>query len=310
MATKTKTNKSNRGRPRKDFSNIKIKKEESNIKRPRGRPRKEKNIKETVNTKISKHSKDINKLSKENEKIQLEVKETSFSSRKVWENKRSDNFALGLLIFSMLLFIFSLYKTFYSNNDVKPNLVSNRIINEQINQVNEDVQVDNEEINDEQIKIEIEVQEKDWEITGETKEVSGEAEAETPDYEIINEFYNTLNNKEFVKLSSLVDSYLKSSNVYKTYYSNNWLTKFTEKLANKKVYLMGIKEINSENKKDNVTHYSYILKYKLNNSNELFKEEREASIVTRWDKKLIWSLRCVTVWCSKMPFFNLPRYEK
>jgi hypothetical protein len=61
----------------------------------------------------------------------------------------------------MLLFIFSLYKTFYSNNDVKPNLVSNRIINEQINQVNEDVQVDNEEINDEQIKIEIEVQEKD-----------------------------------------------------------------------------------------------------------------------------------------------------
>jgi hypothetical protein len=59
------------------------------------------------------------------------------------------------------------------------------------------------------------------------------------------------------------------------------LTKFTEKLANKKVYLMGIKEINSENKKDNVTHYSYILKYKLNNSNELFKEEREASIVTR-----------------------------
>ncbi|OQB42570.1 MAG: hypothetical protein BWY04_00006 [candidate division CPR1 bacterium ADurb.Bin160] len=81
MATKTK--KSNRGRPRKDFSNMKIKKEESNIKRPRGRPRKEKKLEETVNTKISKHSTDISKLSKANEKIQLEISDANFSSRKV-----------------------------------------------------------------------------------------------------------------------------------------------------------------------------------------------------------------------------------
>lgn len=301
MATKIKTNKSNRGRPKKDFSNIKFKKEEGNTKRPRGRPKKEKKIEETVNTKISKHSKDINKLSRENKKIQLEVNNTSFSSKKIWENKKSDNFALGLLIFSMLLFIFSLYKTFYTNNEIKTNIVPNVITNVQINK---DINTDNEQAEIE--LIENEMQEKNIELektTDNTKE-------EVSDHEIINTFYDTVNNKKFSELSNLVDSYLKSSNVYRTYYSNNWLSKFTERLANKKIYLMDIKEINIENKKDGVNHYSYILKYKLNDSNELFKEEREASIITRWEQKFIWSLRCVTVWCSKMPFFNLPKYDK
>ena len=32
--------------------------------------------------------------------------------------------------------------------------------------------------------------------------------------------------------------------------------------------------------------------------------EREAAIVNRNDKELIGSLKCVTTWCSKMPFFQ------
>ena len=304
MATKTK--KSNRGRPRKDFSNMKIKKEESNIKRPRGRPRKEKKLEETVKTKISKHSTDISKLSKANEKIQLEISNANFSSRKVWENKKSNNFALGLLIFSMLLLIFSLYKTFYSSS-IQSNIISDGIVYKQIN---ENTKSDKQELETKIVEYEVEKKDEAEKKDLENKKPADETEEDAHEFEIINTFYNTLNNKEFSELSKLVDSYLKSSNVYRTYYSNNWLNKFTERLANKKVYLLNIKEINLENKKEGVKYYSYILRYKLNDSNELFTEEREASVITRWDKKLIWSLHCITVWCSKMPFFNLPRYEK
>src|SRR6056297_744513 len=115
MPTKTKKSKStNRGRPKKEFKSIK-KNKDTNVKRKRGRPKKSSNIKKTdsINTRISKHGKDIKKLSKNNNKIHLDIKDTTFSSKKLkkTKNKKSDRFALGLLIFSMLLFIFSLYKT-------------------------------------------------------------------------------------------------------------------------------------------------------------------------------------------------------
>jgi hypothetical protein len=115
MTTKIKKTKSNRGRPKKDFGNVVVKKPDNKVKRGRGRPKKEKKVNESVNTKISKHNKDINTISKKNEKIHLDIQNTSFVSKKIEKNKnkKSDNFALGLLIFSMILFIFSLYKTFY-----------------------------------------------------------------------------------------------------------------------------------------------------------------------------------------------------
>jgi len=309
MTTKTKTNKPTRGRPKKDFSNVKIKKQDTSVKRPRGRPRKENKPKEILNKNIIKHSDDIKALSKRNEKIQLEVKNTSFSSRKVWENKRSDNFALILLIVSMLFFIFSLYRTYYFNKDTNTQIVQNRIISQQNNYDEFEIERNDKQIPD-NIVLENENIVKDEIIYDEKVKIEPEVKEELNDYEIINDFYNTINDKDFSKLNDFVDRHLRSSNVYKTYYSKNWLTRFTEKLANKKVYLTDIQETSLEDKKNWISYYSYILKYKLNNSNELFREEREASIVTRWDKKLIWSLRCVTVWCSKMPFFNLPRYEK
>ncbi len=301
MTTKIKKTKSNRGRPKKDFSIIEVKKNNTNEQRSRGRPKKEIRVEESVNTKIHNHTKEISKLSKDNEKLHSEIKNTSFVSKKINknDNKKSDNFALGLLIFSMLLFIFSLYKTFYTNNDniiikTEPKITIQEQINENIiietgNVLIKDVS------NESNSKPNIDIIE-------DIKKIN--------DYDIINTFYNEINNKNFSEINNLVDNYLKSSNVFRTYYNSNWLSRFIWKLANQKVYLTNIKEINLENKKEWVSNYSYIIKYKLNDNNELFQEEWEAAVVTKWDKKIIWSLRCITTWCSKMPFFNLPRYEK
>lgn len=180
----------------------------------------------------------------------------------------------------MLFFIFSLYRTYYFNKDTNTQIVQNRIISQQNNYDEFEIERNDKQIPD-NIVLENENIVKDEIIYDEKVKIEPEVKEELNDYEIINDFYNTINDKDFSKLNDFVDRHLRSSNVYKTYYSKNWLTRFTEKLANKKVYLTDIQEISSENKKDNVTHYSYILKYKLNNSNELFKEEREASIVTR-----------------------------
>jgi len=308
MTTKTKSAKSNRGRPKKDFSIVakSIQDKTNTDVRWRGRPKKEKKDNQSLNTKIFQHNKDINSISKKNEKIHLDITNTSFVNKKIekkW-NQKSDNIALWLLIFSMILFIFSLYKTFYHNDNIDQNIdLSKNIENEQINdeikiETNNDL-IKDSLMNDELIE------------TNANQEKNTNIETvKTKDYEIISIFYHEINDKNFAQINSLVDSYLISSNVFKTYYSSNWLSRFTSMLANKKVYLTNIKQIKLDESRSNVKHYSYTLKYKLNNSNELFQEEREASIVTRWDQDLIWSLRCITTWCSKMPFFNLPKYEK
>lgn len=299
MSTKTKKTKAIRGRPRKDFSGIELKKNTTNEVRPRGRPRKEKRIEDSVNTKIHNHKKDISQLSKEHDKMNFDIENKSFESKKIKKhhNKKSDNFALGLLIFSMLIFIFSLYKTFYTNHkDIEPKI--SNITNEQLE--NKEKVDDTEALVLENTEVE-KIDNINYE--GEKKDVS------TEDIEIIKTFYEKINNKNFAELNSLVDNYLKSSNVFRTYYNNNWLSKFVWSLINEKVYIKDIKEINLENGKVGTSYYSYTIKYKLNNNNEPFQEEWELAIVTKWEKKLIGSLQCVTVGCSKMPFFNIQRYE-
>ena len=83
----------------------------------------------------------------------------------------------------------------------------------------------------------------------------------------------------------MVDNYLRTSNVFRTYYSSNWLSRFLNKLTNEKVYVVNIQ--NNDNEKENVSYYSFIIRYKLKDRNELFQEERETAIVKRGDQKFI-----------------------
>jgi len=292
MIAKIKKTKTNRGRPKKDFITTSVKKDINDSKRWRGRPKKEKKFDDSINTKISNHNKEINKISRENEKMHLEIKSNSFVNKKIKkeDSKKSDNFALWLLIFSMILFIFSLYKTFY----LKP--YSN------LDNYEAQKNVDTEIILDTWITLIKDVSQNEKVLIIESWMIAKS--------NIIWDFYQNINDKKFAEISNMVDSYLKNSNVFRTYYNQNWLAKFLWNLVNEKIYVTNIEEKVLSEQKDWVNYYTYTIKYKIKDNNELFQEERETAIVTKNEKKLIGSLHCITTWCSKMPFFNLPRYEQ
>ncbi len=305
MPTKTKIAANSRGRPKKTFK-IKEKKT-SNIKRWRGRPKKDKSIKENdnINTKISKHGQDIKQISQNHKKIHLDIKNSSFSSKKIKkeENTKTDKFALWLLVFSMLLFIFSLYKTFYlvpssSYNfdeyaDKKLNIDTDILIETGgsiiVQDVSQEIQISADVINA-------------------SDSSSIEDKYGISDIDVINMFYKTINDKWYNDLPYFADNYIKFSSLFKIYYAENWLGNFLSNLTNERVYLTNIEEIVWASDKPWVKYYSYTIKYKLKNNNQLFTEERKAAVVIRNDRKLIWSLQCTNVWCSKMPFFNPERH--
>ncbi len=300
MPTKTKIINNNRGRPKKEFKlNPKITTEE---KRSRGRPKKDKKIKESdsINTRISKHGKDIKVMSKKHDKICFEIKNSSFASKKIPEdnNTNSDKFALWLLVFSMLLFIFSMYKTFYLNTG---GLNTDNLIFEEIN--TEEVGVEKPVISAEIAKKTVIVEE-DIKDVEDKKTPEVEIVTKDSDDDIIKTFYDKLNNRKYSELPDFADNYMKYSSMFKIYYTENWFWNFLDNLTNGKVYLTNLEEIIWETDKVWVKYYSYTIKYKLKNNNEMFEEQWKAAIINRNDIQLIGSMQCTNVWCSKMPFFN------
>jgi hypothetical protein len=112
--------------------------------------------------------------------------------------------------------------------------------------------------------------------------------------ELIKSFYLNINNQKFSEVSSMIDNYLKNSNVFRTYYNKNRLSKFLDNLVNEKIYITNIKEKIVDEQKDGVNYYTYTIKYKIKDNNQLFQEEWETAIITKNEKKLIGSLRCTT----------------
>lgn len=300
MPTKTKTTNNNRGRPKKEFKlNPSFSKEG---KRSRGRPKKDKKIKETdsINTRISKHNKDIKVISENHKKICLEIEHNSFSSKKIDDDTHtnSDRFALWLLVFSMLLFIFSLYKTFYLNNIEKDiAYFENTIMADQVKNIHFTESLDN--INNEE----------KWENITENTVVEDKNLTINKVSNIIETLYEKLNDKDFDGVLLLWDKYMKESSLFRLYYTENWFWNFLSNLTNEKLYVTNIQEVKWENDKIGVKYYSYTIKYKLKNKNEMFEEDWLAAILEREDEKLIWSLKCINTWCSKLPFFNPEKYD-
>ena len=100
----------------------------------------------------------------------------------------------------------------------------------------------------------------------------------------------------------MVDYYLKKDGTFKTYFSSNWLNKFLDKIVGNKVIVWWFSELPSS--KPNVKNYKYNVRYKAITENQLTNEEWEIAIVEKNWEKLIWSIMCITTWCSKMPFFQ------
>lgn len=310
MPTKTKITSNSRGRPKKEFKLAP--KSVDDKKRSRGRPKKDKSIKATdsINTRISKHDKDIKKLSKNHTKICMEIKNNTFSSKKIEDdpNTGSDKFALGLLVFSMLLFIFSLYKTFYLNpNTVDENTAVfsglNNVVTENIDKVNVAKIEDKKNINNEKEEIILK------DTIKEKENITANIEWSTIKSEdVIKSFYAKINSKNYWELKNFGDYYMKKGSLFRLYYTENWLWNFLDNITNEKIYLTNIQEIKKDVEKVGVKYYQYTIKYKLKNKNEMFEEIWETVILDKDGEKLIGSLRCTNTGCSKLPFFNPEKY--
>lgn len=314
---------STRWRPRKDFWELKDKlatqAAENKWKFKRGRPKKQRTIDNSINTKISNHQKDVSILEKKNKEIHNNINTITKHTIEKTENlgqteqeKNNEKYSKIALLFSMAFFIFAiLYRYFFSSTNKNNNLTFSNI--------NNSWNIENT-ISNKELQMQIWFNNESWEFIeieniniNNSENIAQWSTDDTinnwktdniinSDIALITTFYEKINNREFSELSKITDSYLKSSAPYITYFSDNWLNKFLDKIAGNKIFVWWISEIPSE--KPNVKRYWYILKYKLENGSGITEENREIAIVERNWERLIWSIMCVTTWCSKMPFFQ------
>ena len=310
------TKTTSRWRPKKDFwelkSKLAVEAAENKGKLGRWRPKKQRTIDDSINTKISNHHKDVAVLEKKNQEIHESI--SSIKSDKELDNK-AERYSKIALCFSIVFCIFAILYRFTSttrnkNNDLVISEletsweITNNIEENQVQMqiwYNDEswnfVEVENVEItkNEELANNNISSNE-NTNILVEPDEISNS------DVDLIKSFYDKINNRNFSELTNITDRYLRSSDAYKTYFSSNWLNNFLDKIAWNKIFVSGFSESPSD--KPNVKHYRYNVKYKVLNSNELTNEEWEIVMVDRNWERLIWSIMCITTWCSKMPFFQ------
>ena len=306
---------SNRGRPKKDYWELKNKiaqeAAENKWKLGRWRPKKQKNIDDSINTKISNHSDDIAVLEQKNNKIHEHIltkhtilKTKTENNEQNEREKRAEKYSKVALIFSVLFCILAILYWLIShkiqNNEVNISEINNTWnIQSENTEQNIEIQIWYNDGSGNFVEMEnIEISKDEWI----NNNIDSSDNISNSDIDLIKSFYDKINNKEFSELSKLTDRYLKDSTPYKTYFNANRLRNFLDKIAGNKVYIWWFSEKSSD--KPNVKYYWYIMKYKLNNENTFRQEDREIAIVERNWEKLIWSIMCVTTGCSRMPFFQ------
>lgn len=250
-------------RPQKVF---KLKPKED-IVRPRWRPRKE--------------------VEKEKNKI-LKIDDISSITKKIKFKSNIDKITRWLLLFSVILLIFSIMVKNNSNQE-----------KEVIDEITSNIQIE---------KQEIKTPEKTttWQRIQAPQKQDDNLRPLSQEEELIFNFYKDINESNFNKLWDYMDINLKRTDVYRIYFNQDWLSNFISNISNNTLFIISIKEIPNEWSK--AKKYEYQLKYKLKNDDTLFTENRNISIVYKDNIPLIWSIMCTTTWCSKNPFFNPQRY--
>lgn len=293
-----------RWRPKKDYWDLKNKiaqkAAENKWKFSRGRPKKEKRIDDSINTKIHNHHKDINELEKKNNEIHTAIGKTTESCGVMTNNKKEKYSKILLWISATFLFCAIVFAVI--SKLILPSLDNDNLVfsGENSSRVNEE----------NTINLQIWYNDQSWEfIEIENIEVednnlvtSNEEQIVDENIWIIQSFYDNINSKQFSQLSDMADIYLKKSDSFRTYFNENWLSRFLDKIVGNKVFIWEFHELPST--KPDVKKYWYTVKYKINWNHDLIKEEREIAIVNRNGEKLVWSIMCVTTWCSRMPFFQ------
>lgn len=117
---------------------------------------------------------------------------------------------------------------------------------------------------------------------------------------IIEQIYWAIKESNFDIIYTNIDTNLKQSTIFKTYFSKNRLQRFIDNIDNNDIT---VELINIDNETSKVW---YNLKYSIDNIS--FIEEWEATFTTRNNEQKIAKIMCITKGCSTMPFFNPWKY--
>jgi hypothetical protein len=114
-----------------------------------------------------------------------------------------------------------------------------------------------------------------------------------------------MNAKNFSAMNALVDKPLKNTDVFKTYYSKNWITQFLAQVP------QGVQVQNIQLKPRPETSSAQVVEYTLTytrKNGSSYTENRSAILAKRGDEYKIGKIMCITNKCSQMPFFNIQKY--
>ncbi len=122
------------------------------------------------------------------------------------------------------------------------------------------------------------------------------------DTQLIQDFYSYLTNNQIEEMNALVDRPLKNSITWANHWNKKNIKIFTKHLSDtvllQEVFLIP----NSINKEKQTRQYSYTLHYTIE-PEQSFTEQWQLTLLTREGKTLISEIMCKTEGCSRSPFF-------
>jgi len=237
-----------------------IKKE---IKSNRGRPRKE--------------FKPRHKRLKEQAKVQVQtstkiIEHTIPKTERILRMPSKDKSIFYLFIFSIILFLCSIFISFIKKNDIQTLQNGNK----------QDTSITGEILNTQETEIQ-----SSWGIT-----------------QVVENMYNAINRKDIDELNNYRDSSLKASNTVRTYFNTKRLTRFVDGISNNTIIIRNIQ-------KETIKEYSWKVTYEIAYTlvdGKTFEEQWNTTVIKKDDTYKIASIKCETAGCSRMPFFNPGKY--
>lgn len=221
--------------------------------------------------------------------------------KSVDDSKRKDVIILILFLLSFILFAVSLYVTFMKNK--KTESLSQSEIAEIANIETGNIDYTTTATGD------IQVSETTVPSIRINEIVQPTIQNLSTQQQIIVDFYQAINVIDTSTLYRLTDARLEESNVFKTYYTKGWLSKFSEILLEPKIVVTNIQEEPTNSTNPDIKNFSYTLEYMITNNQQKFTEERSTVLIKKGDNRRIGKLLCETKGCSTMPFFNPDKYK-
>lgn len=239
---------------------------------------------------LQKHKRIV--LSETNKKIEEKITNHTLpkwpkgisGTHKIFNFPNKDKSILYLFIFSVILFIFS--------------IIVSRMKKEEI---------DNTIVPNDEITTTTPIIEDDSIPTKDNNTITNSITNNQAQTALTN-FYQAVNTRSFTLFDSIVDTTLRNSTTFRTYFSVNRLTRFLNSLNEGTIYITNIKEIsNSQN--PNISNLTYTLQYTLTTDKQTYTEDRSATLIEKWQEYKLAKIKCDTVGCSRMPFFNPGKYD-